>query len=136
MSCVNTVAGLNSRLMKSQIKCPLLDQYCANATTHHLLGASGPAQTIPVSTQHQQVQTSINLNQYQAGFLFLNLKMSNLKSRLFEWLFKKNGFLAVSGSDLGFELTVRATSSLRQKSSRPCFSATCSLPCINPQALT
>ena len=36
------------------------------------------------------------------------------------------------GSDLGLEFT---TSSLRQNSSWACFSATCSLPCINPQAL-
>ena len=53
-------------------------------------------------------------------------------SHLFELLFKKNGFLAVSGSDLELELT---TSSLRQYSSWACLSATCSVPCINLKAL-
>ena len=55
-----------------------------------------------------------------------------LKSRHFEWIFTKNGVLAVSGLDLGLELT---TSFLRQNSSWACFSSTCSLPCIQPQAL-
>ena len=84
-----------------------------------------PAQTSPVSTQYQQVSTGVN--KYQVGCLF---KVP--KSHIFEWLFKKNGILAVSGSDLGLVLT---TSSLRQNSSWACFSSTCSLPCINPLTL-
>ena len=67
-----------------------------------------------------------DVNLYQV-VCFFNVS----KSRLFEWLFKKNGCLAVSGSDLGSELT---TSSLRQDSSWGCFSTSVSLPCINPQA--
>ena len=54
------------------------------------------------------------------------------KSHLFKWLFEKNGFLAVSGSNLGLELV---TSSLRQNSSWTCVSTSFSLPCINFQAL-
>ena len=56
------------------------------------------------------------------------------KRQLFQWLLKKNDVLAVSGSDLGLELT---TSSLRENSSGSlaCFSSTCSFPCINSQAL-
>ena len=55
-----------------------------------------------------------------------------IKSHLFEWLFKKNnGFLAVSGTDQGLELT---TSTLRQNSSWACIYATFCLPCINFRA--
>ena len=98
----------------------------ANATTHHFLEA--------VSTQCQPVSTSIKL---VSTYIKLATLQSD-KSHLFKWLFKKNGFLAVSGSDLGIELL---TSSLRMNSSwslgvldlsqyiRP------SMPCIKSQAI-
>ena len=59
------------------------------------------------------------------------LSLTRDKSHLVKWLFKKNGFLAVCGADLGSELT---TNFLIQISSWIC-SSTFSLPCINPQAL-
>ena len=76
-----------------------------------------PVQNSPVSTQCQLVSTSIK--SYQGGCLF---KVS------IKWLFKKNGVLAVSGSDLGLELK---TSSLRQSCSFACFSSTCLLFAIS-----
>ena len=49
----------------------------------------------PVSSLYQPVSSCIN--QYQ-------VTLQSDRSHLFKWLFKKNGFLAVSGSDLGLEL--------------------------------
>ena len=94
----------------------------------------------PAGRWHKEVQcqlsvscvlsTSINLYQLVSSWSWLS-SQSHQKSP-FECLFKKNGFLAVAYSDLGLELT---SSSLRQNISWACFSATCSLHCINPQAL-
>ena len=96
----------------------------ANATTHHLLGTS------TVSTQCQPVSTSIKLPVVSTCNKLVTLQSD--KSHLFKWLVKKNGYLVVSGSDLGFELL---KSSLRQNSSCTCVWTSFYLPCINSQAV-
>ena len=73
------------------------------------------------------VSTSINKYQLISSCLPVQSVKSHCHS--FESLFKKNGVLAISGSDLGWawELT---TSSMRQNSSWACFSISLSLPCM------
>ena len=92
---------------------------------------------LPPSTCWAPVQCQLSVNQYQlVSSLYQPVSswqaLQSDKSHLFKWLFEKNGFLAVSGSNLGLELV---TSSLRQNSSWTCVSTSFSLPCINFQAL-
>ena len=86
---------------------------------------------LPPTTSWSPGQCQLSVNQYQqVGIKLVTLQSD--KSHLFKWLFKKNGFLAVSESDLGFELL---KSSQRQNSSLTCHSTSFYLPCINSQAV-
>ena len=86
---------------------------------------------LPPTTSWSPGQCQLSVNQYQqVGIKLVTLQSD--KSHLFKWLFKKNGFLAVSESDLGFELL---KSSLRQNSSCTCVWTSFYLPCINSQAV-
>ena len=91
---------------------------------------------LPPTTSWAPSQCQPSVNQYQLVSSWYRLVSSwqtlqSDKSYLFKWLFKKNEFLAVSGSDLGLELW---TSSLVQTSSWTCLSTSVYLPCINSQA--
>ena len=90
----------------------------------HRTGSSwSPVRTLPVAPLWCDLGFVPNSSGNKAA---VNLHPKVSKKSLFKWLFKKNGFLAVSGSELGLELT---TSSLRQNSSWACFITLC---CINP----
>ena len=84
-----------------------------------------PEQACSVWTQCQIVSTSIiSLSSW--------LSFPSDTSHLVIWLFKKNGFLAVCGEDLGSELKAN---SLRRKGCQSCLSSFFSLWWINPQSL-
>ena len=97
---------------------------------------------LPPTTSLAPAQCQLSVNQYQLLTTSIKLpvvstcnKLVTLqsdKSHFFKWLVKKNGYLFVSGSDLGFELL---TSSLRQNSSCTCVCTSFYLPCINSQAV-
>ena len=71
---------------------------------------------LPPTTCWAEAQCQLRVNQYQLVSTWRTLQSD--KSQLFKRIFEKNGFLAVSGSDLGLKLV---TSFLRLVSLSQCI---------------
>ena len=86
---------------------------------------------------HKAVQCQFSVNWYQLvsdNSVSSWLSLPSDKSHLVIWFFKKNGFSAIGGADLGQELTTNSLP-VRQKCSWICLIISFSSRCINPQAL-